>query len=311
MIAPPAACATDEVPAGTAESGESSTPKAAKNAEDYVARMFAGDWADLEELDEDEFVSQMQEYIKGDKAGLNDDRPEMQAMMFALVRMRPKIAPLRALVGPRDPEKAELDDAAIKRDFVAVVVVDSFMIRASRKGARQEELYDAIVSTGVNFSFDPLWGNAETRTANEVAGFMLKRAPLKPLTIAAVTKHLEPLIEKWRGRATTSSTPGTISVILRYLGADGADRLFQEWERMKQDERLSLLDHIAYGELNRSALSRLADLMIEKDLELREAALKALEQHGAPVTEVDAGSRDRETIKAQRGVRAWIAKTLE
>ena len=51
--------------------------------------------------------------------------------------------------------------------------------------------------------------------------------------------------------------------------------------------------------------------MMEKDLELREAALKALEQNGAPVDEVDAGSRDRETKKAQRDVRAWIAKMAE
>jgi len=272
--------------------------------------MFDGDWEDLEELDEHEFVSQMQAYIKGDKAGLNDDLPVMQAMMRALARLRPDIAPLRALVGPR-AKKTELDDAEIKRDYLAVVVVDSFIIRAMLKGSRQEELYEAIVYTGVNFSFDPLWGDAETRTSNEVSEFMLTGAPLKPVTIAAVTKYLEPLLEKWRGRATTSSTSGTISIILRYLGADGADRLFQEWDRMKQDERLSLLEHVAYGELNRSVLSRLADLMTERDLELREAALKALDQHGAPVDEVDAGSRDRETKNAQRLVRAWIAKMVE
>ena len=49
--------------------------------------------------------------------------------------------------------------------------------------------------------------------------------------------------------------------------------------------------------------------MLEKDLEVRRNAIEALEQHGAPVLEIDASSRESEIRKTLPKVLKWIAET--
>ena len=78
---------------------------------------------------------------------------------------------------------------------------------------------------------------------------------------------------------------------------------------MDTDERVALLDHVAYGDLSKKGLESVARAMLEKDLDVRRNAIEALEQHGAPVLEIDASSRESEIKKTLPKVLKWIEET--
>ena len=285
--------------------------------ENYVARLLEERWRDLDHIDAEEFAAQMQAYIEGDDPMYSEDHRLMRRMLRALVRLRPDIAPLKALLGPCADQPVAVDDEGdpiiadrvLKRDYVGCTVVDSFIIRIERGDPARAALFDGIAYAGVHFSFDPIFGEAPTSTSVDVGEYMIKGAPLCPEAVAAAERYLEPLIERWRKRVATNATSATFGYVLRFLGPRGADRLFDEWGRMDADERVALLDHVAYGDLSPKGLESVARAMLEKDLDVRRNAIEALEQHGAPVLEIDASSRESEIRKTLPKVMKWIAET--
>ena len=291
--------------------------KRSEPPEDYVARLIEGRWRDLDHLDAEDFAAQMKVYIEGDDPIYSEDHRLMRRMLRALVRLRPEIAPLKALLGPRPEGPVPVDeegdpiisDGVLKRDYVGCTVVDSFIIRIERGDPARAPLFDGIAYAGVHFSFEPLFGEAPTSTAVDVGEYMIKDAPLCPEAEEAVERYLEPLIERWRKRVATNATSATFGYVLRFMGPRGADRLFLEWERMDADERVSLLNHVAYGDLTKKGLESIARAMLEEDLDVRRNAIEALEQHGAPVLEIDASSRESEIRKVLPKVLKWIAET--
>ncbi len=285
--------------------------------ENYLARLLEGRWRDLDHIDAADLAAQLQAYIDGDDPMYSEDHRLMRRMLRALVRLRPDIAPLKALIGPRPEGPVPLDeegdpiisDQVLKRDYVGCTVVDSFIIRIERGDPLRAPLFDGIAYAGVHFSFDPLFGEAPTSTSVDVGEYMIKGATLCPEAVAAVERYLEPLIERWRKRVATNATSATFGYVLRFLGTRGADRLFAEWGRMDTDERVALLDHVAYGDLSKKGLESVARAMLEKDLDVRRNAIEALEQHGAPVLEIVASSRESEIKKTLPKVLKWIEET--
>ena len=160
------------------------------------------------------------------------------------------------------------------------------------------------------FAFDPLYGDAHTETSVDVGDFFADaRFPPCAASRAAIEHHLPDLLAAWRARVTRKGTSTFFGIVLRHLGAEGADALVREREGLDEEERKDLLLRLKDQEdLGEGARLALVEGLLDPSFEVREAALRALGKQGAPVGGLDPASPDEEMAAASRGLRDW-AKT--
>ncbi|NJN14181.1 MAG: hypothetical protein HC813_00495, partial [Planctomycetes bacterium] len=93
------------------------------------------------------------------------------------------------------------------------------------------------------------WGDSHTLTGEEIGDFFSEAEwPACPEATAAVSRHLESHILRWRRRVSDKASSTFFGIVLRHVGVR-ADRLFAEWEAMNEDERVDLLKRA--GEMER------------------------------------------------------------
>lgn len=275
--------------------------------EDYRRRFLDGRWEDLKGLDPRAFCEQMRGYVEGDDPIFPDEDPRYRKLMEALRRLAPPPESLRPLLGPRGPAE-EVDGRLLKRDALALCVLDSLLWRMSEKAADPRAVLDITAEAGVHFSFDPLYEASHTRTGLEVSDFFSEVVPSGE-TAAAIRHYLAPLLSKWRGRVTDKSTSTLFGIVLRHLGSEGAGALFAEWEGMRDPERVDLLERVgrlegATGRVLGEVVERVAD----PSPETRASALKALERQEAPLDGLDASAREEDLRGALPRLRRWASE---
>ncbi|MGQ0614717.1 MAG: hypothetical protein ACT4PV_13355 [Planctomycetaceae bacterium] len=253
------------------------------------------------------FCAQMQAYIEGTDPAFPDEDRRLERMREALVRLRPPPAGLRPLLGPRGAA-TEVDMRLIKRDSIALCVVDSLIVRLIGAGEPPAPLLERIVEAGVHFSFDPLYAESHTRTGEEVSDFLAQTLPSAD-TAAALQRFEEPLLERWRARATDKSTSTLFGIVLRHRGAAGAARLLREWPGMREDERVDLIERLGRVEADRPLLEALLEALLDTSAEVRSSALRSLRKQGAPVEGLDASMREEEMRPGLERARRWIQET--
>jgi len=211
------------------------------------------------------------------------------------------------LFGPHD--EPEVNDRLLRRDNVALAVLTTFIRRiyADPDDPHRAELFDVIAQAGVHFSFDPVYKDSHTQTGVEVSGlFTDANVPPEPASRAAIERHLEAMIGRWRGRVTPRATSTFFGIVLRHLGPAGAERLSAEWEAMDADERYDLLKRLADEEsAGPAARGRMVDGLLDYSLEVRDAAYEALLAHGAPTGDLDPSARDSEIERRLEPLRRW------
>jgi hypothetical protein len=220
------------------------------------------------------------------------------------VRLRPPPESLAPLLGPRGPA-ADVDARLLKRDAMAMIVLDSLVARWFEGGEAPAPLLDVALACGPHFAFDPVYAESHTRTGEELADF-LSQAPVTPELVAAVERHLEPLLAAWRGRVTDKSTSTLFGIVLRILGVGGGARLVREWDGMREEERVDLLERFAWMDLDRPLLRHAAAALLDPSPIVRRSAHKALLKQGAPLQGVDPSAREAELRRARGEVERWI-----
>jgi hypothetical protein len=266
----------------------------------------------LERLDPAGMVDALRAYVHGEHPVYPPDDRRFFALHRVLFAHRPDPVPFAPLLGPRFPAE-EITDAVLKRDSVAMAVVTSFMRRiAEVEGEPQRQaLYDLIAYAGANFSFDPLYGDSHPATGPEVADFfMIPQIGPCPESRASLRGALDESIALWRGRVTEKATTTFFAILLRHLGAEGADRLFSEWKGMSASERASLVKLAGEEErLLRPSRRALLAALLDPSMDVREAALEALERQGAPVGDVDIAVREEELRRDLERLEGWAEET--
>ena len=259
-------------------------------------------------MDPERLCAQLAAYVAGPEPDFPESEPRLARLRDALARLRPPPAALRPLVGPRGAAE-EVDRSVLKRDSVALCVVDSLILRHLAGGEAPAPLLDVVVEAGLHFSFDPLYGEAHTRTGEEVCDF-LSRTPATPDTAAALERHLEPLLRRWRARVTDKSTSTLSGIVLRHLGPAGGLRLFEEWDGMREDERVDLVERAGREEAPPAALlARLAEAVLDASYDVRASALRALGRRGAPVEGLHPSLPEAELRRGLGPVLRWIEET--
>jgi len=216
---------------------------------------------------------------------------------------------LRPLLGP--DEGGEVDTRLLKRDKVARAVLHSFMGRIARDDPAAARLWDNVVYAGVHFAFEPVYAASHPAVAESLVEFFSTAdIPACDESEAAFRRHFDALMEKWRARVTRKSSSMYFGILLRHVGPDAANRLYQEFAGMDANERVDLLSRTkGYEELSRASREVAVGALLDPSMEVREAAYELLESLAAPVGEFDASSRDEDIEKSLPGLRRWAAET--
>jgi hypothetical protein len=281
-------------------------------AEGFRKRFNEAKWDGVGEWRAADLVAGLRAYASGDDPIYPRDDARCYALHNFLFGERPDPKGLEPLLGPREPAE-EVTDALLKRDLVAICVVTSFMRRLweyPESGDRQA-LYDAIAYAGVNFGFDPVYGDSHTGTSEEITDFFAEPtfAACEESRIA-LGRYLEESVARWRGRVTAKSSSMFFGIVMRHLETAGTDRLFAEWARMRPSERYDLLKRAADREVpGRSSLSTVVSALRDPDYDVREAAIEALEAFEAPIGNLDTSSPEEALDAAVPRLRAWAEKT--
>ena len=277
---------------------------------DFLACFLAADYAGVE-YDGAAFVKGLARYIDSAKPIFGPKDHRLRAMHEYLWTAKPDPKTLLGLLGPRR-DATGIEDWILRRDLVAWSVVTSLYRRLDAGGDDHVAgLYDAVTFATVNFGFDPLYGESHTRTSQEVADLFLD-PELRPCpeSEAATRKHLEALLRAWRARVTKKATTTLIAILLRHLGPAGGDRMFSEWKNMDETERTNLLLLAAeYEDFSTATRVQMVHALRSGSIEVREAALKALEAQGAPVAGIDIGARDEDLRESLEALLKWASKT--
>jgi hypothetical protein len=269
-------------------------------------------WDEVKHFDPAELVRGLRGYIDGDDPiyPLEDERYWLLHQF--LYEQRPAPAGLLPLLGPRG-EAREVDEHILKRDSIAVAVVTTFERRAIENPEEpgRADLYDAIAYAGACFSFDPLYEDAPNATQTEVVDFFMHPKVMPSAeTRASLEKNFDDTLERWRNRVTESASTTFCGIVLRHMGREGLDRLFNEWERMRENERTSLLRLAADEEtLGPRSRGRMVSALLDPSLEVREAAYESLKRLGAPLGELEITDREEDLAKALVPLRRWADKT--
>jgi hypothetical protein len=269
-------------------------------------------WDGVKHFDPAEMVRGLRGYIDGDDPIYPlEDKRYWQLHQF-LYEQRPAPAGLLPLLGPRG-EAAEVDGHILKRDSIAVAVVTTFERRVIENPEEpgRAELLDAIAYAGACFSFDPLYEDAPNATQTEVVDFFMHPKVMPSAeTRASLEKNFGETLERWRNRVTETASTTFFGIVLRHMGPEGLDRLFGEWERMRENERTSLLRLAAEEEgLGRESRRRMVSALMDPSWEVREAAYDALKRLGAPLGELEITDREEELTKALVPLQRWADKT--
>jgi len=266
----------------------------------------------LQAIDAPALVAGLRRYIDGDAAIYPTEDRRYRALHDMLYRLKPDPALLAPLFGPH-PDLDEVDEALQKWDKICLAVVTSFLRRIIEDphDPQRAALYDAAASAAVPWAFARAWGDSHTLTGEEVGDFFSEAEwPACPEATAAVSRHLEALVAKWRRRVTDKASSMFFGIVLRHMGAPGAKRLFAEWERMHEDERVDLLkrsiDVEGLGEEGRRCA---VGALLDPSEEVRAAAVEALDARGAPLHGVDASSPDAAIRAALPRLERWAAET--
>jgi len=215
------------------------------------------------------------------------------------------------LLGPRGAAD-DIEDFVLRRDTIGLAIVTALYRRLDNKDPERATLYDAVAYAAVNFGFDPLYGESHTRTGAEVADLFVD-PELQPCaeSRAALEHHLEPLFAAWRKRVTEKASTTMMGILMRHLGARGADRFYEEWERMSDNERYNLLKTTADapGSFAPATRKRIVAALLSGSFDVRGAAFDALEKLGAPLEGVDIVVPEKELRAALEPLRAWAAET--
>jgi hypothetical protein len=239
------------------------------------------------------------------------DDPHCVALHEFLFRTAPDPKGLLPLLGPHG--RREVDGAVLRHDKIASTVATSFMRRIAERPSdpHRVALYDALALALVPFAFDPVYGDAHTETSEDLGSFFGDAAvPPTAESRAALERHLPALLRAWRGRVTRKGTSSFFGIVLRHLGADGAEALAPEWKGLDPEERIDLL--LRFGEeeaLPERARMALVGGIADPSVEVREAALHALGKQGAPVEGIDPLASDEELDALRPPLREWAKKT--
>jgi hypothetical protein len=256
-------------------------------------------------------VDGLRRYVDGDYPRYPTNDPHMIALHRFLFETAPDPAGLLPLFAPHG--KADVDDAVLRRDAIASTVATSFMRRIVERpdDPHRAALYDALAVVAVNFVFDPAYGDAHTETSVDVGDFFAD-AGFSPCaeSQAALARHLPPLLVAWRARVTRKGSSSFFGVVLRHLGAEGAEALVLEWGGMDAEERKDLLLRLKdQEELLEGARLKLVAGLLDPSMDVREAAVAALRKQGAPVEGLDSSVPDDEMARAAGPLRDWARKT--
>ena len=259
-----------------------------------------------------DLVAGLQAYVRGDDPILPRDDARCYALHNFLFGQRPDPEGLRPLLGPRGPAE-EVADALLKRDLIAICIVTSYMRRLWEypESTDRQSLYDSIAYAGVNFGFDPVYGDSHTGTSEEITDFFAEPtfAACEESRVS-LTRYLEDSVARWRRRVTAKSSSMFFGIVMRHLGTAGTDRLFLEWEGMRPSEKYDLLKRVADRDLpGRSALLTVVSALTDPDFEVREAAVEALEEFEAPIGDLDTSSTEEALSAALPRLREWAEKT--
>ena len=254
----------------------------------------------------------LQAYVDGDDPIYPEDDRRLWRLHGFLYLEHPDPTGFLPLFGPHGCTSLD-DPRLLRRDIIALAVVTSFIRRLfeNPKDKHRRKLFDVIAAAGVHFAFDPLYGDSHTKTGPEVGDFFGQAMfPTSAEATASLTRELPNYLEQWRRRVTTKNSFTFFGVVLRHLGQPGAETLFGEWERMKEDERFDLLKRAVDQEtVGPHTRARMVEAVLDDSLDVREAAFEALEAHDAPLGELDPSAPD-DRIQAELGpLRRWAAKT--
>lgn len=250
-------------------------------------------------------------YVDGDYPGYGTSDPHMIALHEFLFEAAPDPSGLLPLFAPHG--KRTVDAAVLRRDAIASTVATSFMRRIAEKPGEPNRaaLYDALALVLARFAFDPAYEDAHTETCVDVGDFFADaRLPPCAESSAAFEKHLPLMLAAWRARVTRKGTSTFFGVVLRHLGADGAEALARERGGMDEEERKDLLLRLKdEEELREGARLALVEGLLDPSLDVREAAVRALVKQGAPVEGLDPSAPDAEMAAASGPLRGWARKT--
>ena len=271
---------------------------------------------DVGAWDAKDLVLGLQGYIDSeDPVWPNDDR-HYEVLTNFLIRTQPDPAGVRVLLGKHRGAN-EVDAHLLKRDKIARSVVHSLMGRiwkSDQEGAAGEDtapLWEAIVYTGIHFSFEPVYEASHPGTGESLGEFFSDpNIPACDESKAAFDRHVEELIGRWRKRVTRKSSSLFFGNLLRHVGAPAADLLYAEWERMDANERYDLLRRTegleGAGKVSRRAA---VDALLDESYDVRGAAIDVLQGWGAPIGELDGAASDERIEKLIPELREWADKT--
>ncbi|MFQ5844070.1 MAG: hypothetical protein ACE5JG_03700 [Planctomycetota bacterium] len=277
-------------------------------AEDYVARLEEARWKDLQRLDVAAFVDQLAGWLRNTRKVLPEER--FQPLQETLVRLRPPPAALRPLLAARPPPLTLDDPETYNRDLMAYTVVVSFLERIRASDEPRVPLIDTALRGGLNFTFDPLYGDGPTRTGR-LLGRWLSEAPLRPETADTLRRLAPALMARWRKRVSESATSTTFGILFRHLGAkEAAALIFAEWKGMGEEERVDVLERIRkLDDVPRPSLAPAVQALLDPSFAVRASAHRALRRHGAPLRDLDPSARERDIRRALPDLRRWTAET--
>jgi len=268
-------------------------------------------WDDVGEFRPQDLALDLRRYVELDHPIYPTEDPHCVALHRFLFERAPDPAAFLPLFGPHG--RPDVDDVVLRRDVIASTVATSFMRRIVERpdDPYRAAMYDVLAFIGVNFAFDPVYGEAHTETSTDVGDFFGEPGiPPCPESAAALQHHLPALLAAWRGRVTRKGTSSFFGILLRHLGAAVAATLVREWEGLDEDERVDLVLRLGDQEgLPVEARLALVRAVLDRSYEVREAALRALEAQGAPVGEVDPSESDEALDLALRPARQWARKT--
>jgi hypothetical protein len=171
------------------------------------------------------------------------------------------------------------------------------------------ELFDAVAGASVHFAFERAYGESHTATGVEISDFFTDwRVAPCPESAAALRRHLPALLARWRLRVTDKASSSTFGIVLRHLGAEGAEALAEEWGHMHEDERFDLCKRLKEEDgLGPGARTRLVDALLDPSIEVRKGACEALAARGAPVKDLDPTAREDDIRPRLGPLRRWAA----
>lgn len=265
-------------------------------------------WDDVGQWRAGDLVRALRAYVDGDYPLYPEDDPRLRALHEFLYREQPDPRGLLPLFGP-PPALEEADDARLRRDVVAVAVVTSFIRRIAVDPQDKDRvaLYDVIAEAGVYSAFDRAYGDAHPKLTEDVTEFFGEPRFLAcDESRAALRKVLPRLVAQWRERVTSKGSSTFFGIVLRHLEGEGQEVLVAEWAHMREAERYDLLKRLA-GEDALAPAARVGAVaaLADPSLDVKEAALEALEAHGAPVGELDASAREADFERALPRLRKW------